>query len=677
MNEYTPDLVTYNSGDQTDTPSCDNWKELRILRSKCPKSLILGFININSLRNKYLCLKDIFDSYLVDYFSVLETKIDDSFPDAQFRPHDYSIVREDLSETSGGIMTFIRSDIPYNRKYEIEINNAAFHSLCVQITIKKEKWMIVTIYRPPSADFQLFITSLNTLTERMISITDMVIIMGDTNIDTLKNGSRSSALNDFLNGFSLASVIKEPTCFKATPSLLDHVYVSKPRRFMSHINYDCGLSDYHNLVCLASKITLPHLKPRVKRYRSMKKFNMDSFIADLHCAPFQIAHLFDDVEDSYWAFSCILTDVIDTHAPMKKKVIKHSDAPFMNKELRQAMYRKRMAQNRARNDQNNNAKWEDYRPKRNYFVSLKKSSMRRYFKERCSGANNAKNFWDTVRPYLSNKSKDQNCIKLQENDTIINDPNRVADIFNDFFSSVTRGIGINENFDDGTFLRDIIEHYRDHPSIKTIDELHQRKSFSFDMVSVTSVLKTLQNINPRKSTGYDSIPPRLLKIGAPALAFPITELVNGILNKGCFPSALKKAEVTPIFKNGNNLDKSKYRPVSILPSMAIVIERIVSEQLNIFFNDIFHDNLSAYRKRYNTQYVVLKSVEDCKLSLDSNLCTGAVCIDLSKAFDVIPHGLLLAKLNAYGCDENVFNFFQKLEVKELESTIMLVIGPKL
>ena len=340
----------------------------------------------------------------------------------------------------------------------------------------------------------------------------------------------------------------------------------------------------------------------------------------------------------------------------QNKINQSIKKPLMNKELRQAMFRKRCAYNRAKKDRKNKTKWEDYRSKRNQFVALKKVSMKRYFKERCSNPGKARNFWDTLRPYLSNKNKSQDCIKLQEGDRITSDPKQVADAFNNFFSSVTSGTGITEDFDN-LCLNDIINHYCDHPSVKTIEENHQGKSFSFNTVSDACVLKTLRNINPHKSTGYDMIPPKLLKLGASVLASPLTDLVNMFLRKGCFPSALKKAEVTPIFKKDNKLDKSKYRPVSILSSIAIVVERIVSEQLNVFFNDIFHDNLSAYRKCYNTQSVVLKSVEDWKISLDNNLCTGAVCIDLSKAFDVIPHGLLLAKLNAYGCDNNVLEFF--------------------
>jgi hypothetical protein len=137
----------------------------------------------------------------------------------------------------------------------------------------------------------------------------------------------------------------------------------------------------------------------------------------------------------------------------------------------------------------------------------------------------------------------------------------------------------------------------------------------------------------------------------------VTLLVKRLFSDCSFPSILKKAEVSPIFKKENKMDKTKYRPISILPCISLVVEKIVNTQITSYFQNILNSNVSAYRKCYNTQYVVLKAVEDWKMSLDANKVAGGICIDLSKAFDVIPHGLLLSKLYAYGCNLNTVNFF--------------------
>ncbi len=117
-------------------------------------------------------------------------------------------------------------------------------------------------------------------------------------------------------------------------------------------------------------------------------------------------------------------------------------------------------------------------------------------------------------------------------------------------------------------------------------------------------------------------------------------LVNTIL---CvqFPADLKCAELSPVFKKENILDETKYRPISILPCLPKVMECVVNNQMCVYFLDV---HLSAFRKNYNTQSILLKAVEDWRKVLDNGKYVGAILIDLSKAFDLIPHGLFLTKL---------------------------------
>ena len=93
--------------------------------------------------------------------------------------------------------------------------------------------------------------------------------------------------------------------------------------------------------------------------------------------------------------------------------------------------------------------------------------------------------------------------------------------------------------------------------------------------------------------------------------------------------------------------KKNYRPVSILSTLSKIYERLLSEQLSDHFNSIFHDYLSAFRASYGCRTTLLRLVEDWKQALDQNMYVGAVLMDLSKAFDCVPHDLLLAKLQAY------------------------------
>ena len=592
-----------------------------------------------------MSLQDVFNDGIVDCFSIIESKIDDSFPDAQFAVEGYNLLRQDRTDSSGGLMTYVRSDLPHIRRADFEINNDCFQSLCIEISVNKEIWLVNTIYRPPSSSLEEYSLALHSSADKMLVRSGNLIIMGDTNINTL-NPSKASFVNDFMNTFSFTQMVREPTCFKGNPTLIDHIYTSIPRRLSSTINFNCGLSDFHNFIAICTKISVPTKSAQFLFDRSYKHFSESEFLRDLETIPFHVADVFSDIDDYYWAFDCLLRDIIDTHAPVKKKKINPREAPFMNSALRKAMYAKRQAHNKARKNPTNQRLWEDFQKKRNSFVSLRRSSMRKYFKDRCSNASNSKSFWQTIRPFFTNKKALSDCPALQENDTVYTKPCDIAKIFSDYYSSITDDIGLNE--DPSLNLNDIIAHYGNHPSVNKIRQINTGQSFHLKCVSTSDVVKILKSVNPSKATGHDRFPPKILKISAPVLTEHITQIANKIITFGLFPTSLKKAEITPVFKSKNRYDKCNYRPISILSCISIIIEKVINSQLVNFTNEILHHKISAYRKSHNTESVVVKAVEDWKKSLDAGNAAAGVSMDLSKAFDVLPHGLLLAKLDAYG-----------------------------
>ena len=137
----------------------------------------------------------------------------------------------------------------------------------------------------------------------------------------------------------------------------------------------------------------------------------------------------------------------------------------------------------------------------------------------------------------------------------------------------------------------------------------------------------------------------------------LTNRITSDLNRNAFSDPAKVASIRPIFKGkGERTEIKSYRLVSILNCFSKVYERFIHENLMSSVTNFLSDFISACRKGYSTNHVHLRLIENWKAALDSNLFTGAVLMDLSKAFDCIPHYLLIAKLHAYGFSFETLTF---------------------
>ena len=150
-----------------------------------------------------------------------------------------------------------------------------------------------------------------------------------------------------------------------------------------------------------------------------------------------------------------------------------------------------------------------------------------------------------------------------------------------------------------------------------------------------------------------NIPTKILKEAVDVVAKPLADIWKFEIVAGRkFSSQLKLADITPLHKKLETIKKENYRPVSLLPVVSKLFERIMQKQMVAYIEKFLSPYLCGYRKGFNAQYALLAMIEKWKKCLDGKGFAGAILMDLSKAFDTINHELLIAKLEAYGFEEN-------------------------
>ena len=297
-------------------------------------------------------------------------------------------------------------------------------------------------------------------------------------------------MKNFCDIYDLENLIKEPTCFKNpnNPSSIDLMLTNKRNSFSNSIAVETGLSDCHKMTITVLKMYIIKQKPRYVTYRCYKNFKEGDFRRDL----LYNLHSLDIATMNYEIFSEIFKTLINQYVPMKQKIVRGKQSPFMTKELPKAIMHRSKLKNKFNNyptEINNRL----YKKQRNYCVNLLTKVKKKYYNNLDLNIfDNNKTFWQNIKPLFSDKKGAlQRIITIIENNTVYTENEEVTEKFNIYFTKAVENLEIEPftvveevNMISGS-ISEIVKTYASHPSIIKIKENVKIKD-KFKFQNITS-----------------------------------------------------------------------------------------------------------------------------------------------------------------------------------------------
>ena len=201
---------------------------------------------------------------------------------------------------------------------------------------------------------------------------------------------------------------------------------------------------------------------------------------------------------------------------------------------------------------------------------------------------------------------------MQINGQSVSSPTTIAEHFNQYFSTL------------GSTLCSILPD-------RLITNSQTGPSFVFEKIQLTSIVNQLKQLKLNKAAGVDSIPCHLLRAAADTIAPSLTYIYNLSLSTGAFLNEWKTAKIVPLFKVRERSNIGNYRPISILPIVAKILEKEVHRQVYFFLTEhkLLHPSQHGFRHKRSTQFVLLNVVDQWLQSMDNGQVTAVVFLDLA------------------------------------------------
>jgi len=565
---------------------------------------------------------------------VSETWLNSSIPDIAVDILFYKIFRYDTEMNSGSVCIYVHEDLAAKLITVPDYKHTAgfdFIVLNVQY-LKNKSFTVAAIYLHPPVTINIF-QEFTKITHYLISLNKRMYLLGDFNINYLnKNNFLTKRLENFLYINKLKQVILEPTrCTDQTKTLIDLCIVNDP-----NINYAKSLGDNniadHNTIIVSINAKAPKIINHVtKTFRTHKFYNKNNFNGELKQEITKNIKEIDDINLLLDNFNKTFLSVLDKAAPYVSRTFKNKTL-FLPKEIFKLRKEKRFLRK--------SIKLCNYKSQNKDHVKELTKRIRKEIK---------------LHKIQLIKNKIQNCGKntqrLWKELNNITPFKNISNTFQIDLCNIETANRFNEHFStvgEQTFNQ--LEKAMTHDlhidtSVKSV-----LPKFTLQLTKRQEVTQTIKNLKNSSSMGIDNIKTLYLKDSVETITPFLTDIINKSISTNKVPDIWKTALVIPIYKKtGEKSNPQNYRPISLLPILSKIMEKIVSKQLTTHLENykILHNTQYGFRNNSSTNNALNYVCNILYSTLDKKEIGLLVLIDLSKAFDSISHKILLKKLKFY------------------------------
>ena len=574
----------------------------------------------------------------------------------------------------GGLITYIHDDFTFkelNDMLPISGTSTLFESLFIEIWKKNshhQKYVIGNIYRLPvyvADDLNLFINEFTDLLIVLRARSKSVYLCGDYNIDLLKINTNDN-FNLFYENVISSSFIPNITLptriCDTTSTLIDNIYTNSVdknctsgiliRPISDHQMYFCMINSNFGYSDQAKKLIEVEVCDHESIQRFITEISNDNIYNKLQ------KNLNTNPNYNYEILLKHLLNAKLKHIPKKVKKFnkrRHFKEKWMTNEILQEIVAKNKMYVTWKTTPVTHINYENIKQRFKSYEKIVKKDIKeakqRYFDQIFTAyKSDMKKTWKTINETLNRSKRGSNVKSIfYHNGFTLSNAKDIANAFNVYFANI--GKNLASEIEQNVNIIDYTQ-YLSTPITET--------KLQFKCITDNDTQKAIDKLENKNSSGHDGISNKLLKLLKMELSKSLTLIINQIITTGIFPDSFKISKITPIFKKGDVSLLSNYRPISLLPTISKIFERILYNQLYEYFNsnNLLAEQQYGFRINRSTEYAAVRLVDTISKEMESGSTPTALYIDLSKAFDTLSFDILLYKLNYYGVKGNAFKLLK-------------------